>query len=51
MKTYQEWKRSTNFENRIASSWWEFAQGPMRKLRDEIGLKNRHEVIPFMRPD
>ena len=32
ISTYQEWKKSTNFENRIASTWGDFAQGPMRKL-------------------
>lgn len=45
--TYQEWKHNTQFENQILGVWHENAFGPMRRLRDEIGLKDRHDVLKW----
>lgn len=46
--TYNKFK-NTNLENRLASAWAETAYGGMRALRDEIGLKNRHSELPFLK--
>ncbi len=45
--TYQTWRKNTEVENKVLGIFHETAYGPMKKLRDEIGLKDRFESLPW----
>lgn len=36
-------------ENKVVAQWCEMAYGPMRRLRDEIGLKDRFNAISYIK--
>ncbi len=47
--TYQKYKKNTNFVNKLVSNWAEVAYGPMKQLRNEIGLKDLDQATPVVR--
>lgn len=47
--TYQEWKKNTEFENKMLGIFHETAYGSMRKLREEIGIEDRESTLPWMK--
>lgn len=47
--TYQKYKRQKDPNIRHVAAWCEKAYGGMKALRDEIGLKDRHQILPFLK--
>ena len=47
--TYQIIKRNTQLENRIMGVLHGAATGVLARIRDEIGLKDRRQAIPFLK--
>lgn len=47
--TYDDKEEYTEFENKVLGFWHETAFGSWKTLRDEIGLKERHKTLPFMK--
>lgn len=47
--TYEDRQEYTEFENKVLGIWHEHAFNSWKTLRDEIGLKERHKTLPFMK--